>query len=84
MSERADEKRLRAVVSEASGRDAGKTGLDADLVRELHLDSLAALRVLAAVEKYCDVRFPDERLSEFRTLRSILDFMAGRGKERSS
>ena len=41
----------------------------------LGLDSLAALRVLAAVEKRFDVRLPDERLGEFRTLRHVLDFL---------
>ena len=47
--------------------------LDDDLARELAIDSLAGLRVLAAVEKRFDVRFPDERLSELRTLRQLLD-----------
>ena len=50
-------------------------------MRELGLDSLAALRLLAAVEKRFGVRFPDERLAEFRTLRKLLDFIAQHGQE---
>jgi acyl carrier protein len=72
------EPRLRAVLAEMSRQSLDRTGLDDDLVRELGLDSLAALRLLAAVEKRFDVRFPDERLAEFRTLRQILNFINGR------
>lgn len=75
------EQRLRAVLSEASRHDVSRAGLDDDLVRELGLDSLAALRLLAAVEKRLGVRFPDERLAEFRTLRILRDFIAGHRQE---
>jgi len=75
------EQRLRTVLSEASRQDLAHTGLDFDLVQELGLDSLAALRLLAAVEKRFDVRFPDERLAEFRTLRILRDFIAGYRQE---
>jgi acyl carrier protein len=70
------EQRLRTILSEVSRSDLSRTGLDADLVRELGLDSLAALRLLAAVEKRFGVRFPDDRLAEFRTLRQLVDFIA--------
>jgi acyl carrier protein len=70
------EQKLRTLLTEVSGKDLSSTGLDDDLVRELGLDSLAALRLLATVEKRFDVRFPDERLSEFRTLRRLLEVVA--------
>jgi acyl carrier protein len=79
MSDR--EQRLRNVLAEVSHKDLLRPGLDDDLVRELGLDSLAALRLLAAVEKRFGVRFPDERLAEFRTLRQLLDFIAQHGQE---
>jgi acyl carrier protein len=81
MSDPNVEQRLREVLSEASRQDLARTGLDDDLVRELGLDSLAALRLLATVEKRFDVRFPDERLEEFRTLRILRDFIAGNRQE---
>jgi hypothetical protein len=40
-------------------------------VRELGLDSLAMLRLLAEVEMRLDVRFPDSELSRLRTLRQF-------------
>jgi len=67
------ETELRQTLARQSGRDVDGVGLDDDLVRDLGLDSLAALRLLAAVEKRFDVRLPDERLGELRTLRHVLD-----------
>jgi acyl carrier protein len=70
------EQRLRIVLAEVSKHDLTHIGLDEDLVRVLGLDSLAALRLLAAVEKRFTVRFPDDRLAQFRTLRQLRDFIA--------
>ncbi len=64
---------LRELLSEMSGKDVSALDADADLVRELDLDSLAGLRMLARVENRFDARFPDERLSEFRTVRQLLE-----------
>jgi acyl carrier protein len=75
MSDHDVEQRLRSVLGDVSRHDLSHTGLDDDLVRELGLDSLAALRLLAAVEKRFDVRFPDDKLSEFRTLRQLREFI---------
>ena len=66
------EAKLRDLLSKTAKADLAGVGLDDDLVVVLGLDSLAALRMLAAVEKRFNVRFPDDRLSEFRTLRKIL------------
>jgi acyl carrier protein len=67
------ESELRELLSEMSGKDVSAIDIDADLVRELCLDSLAGLRMLARVEERFDARFPDERLSEFRTIRQLLE-----------
>jgi acyl carrier protein len=75
------EQRLRAVLGEVSRQDLTRTGLNDDLVLELGLDSLASLRLLAAVEKRFGVRFPDDRLAVFRTLRQLHDFIASQGQE---
>ena len=66
------ETELRAVLSKTARAELAGVGLDDDLVVALALDSLTSLRMLAAVEKHFNIRFPDERLSEFRTMRTIL------------
>jgi acyl carrier protein len=81
MSEQDLQRRLRTVLGEVSRQDLSRTGPDDDLVRELGLDSLAALRLLAAVEKRFGVRFPDARLAEFHTLRQLGEFVARQGRE---
>ena len=66
------ESELRGLLAGLSPEAASHLDLDADLVRELGLDSLARLRVLAAVEKRLAVRFDDAHLAELRTLRQLM------------
>ncbi len=79
-----DEEELRAVLTGLTSRDVGELDLDQDLVRELGLDSLAGLRLLAHVEKRFDVRFPDDQLSEFRTMKDLLGVIRAGEKEDGS
>ncbi len=75
MNRRKAEKELRALLGDLSAKDTSRLGLDDDLVRELGLDSLAGLRLLAGVEKRFGVCFPDERIGEFRTLGQLLEMI---------
>jgi acyl carrier protein len=68
-----DEIELRALLAEISKRDTQSLSLDDDLMVGLDIDSLAALRILAAVEKRYGLRFADDQLSELRTLRRLLE-----------
>ncbi len=73
MTERSWEKDLRTLLAEMSGLDTLRIGSDDDLEHKLGLDSLARLRLLAAVEKRFGIRIPDDRLGEIRTLRQLID-----------
>lgn len=75
MNEGSPRTRLRMLLAEVSGKDAWRVGIDDDLVYELGLDSLAALRLLAGVEKRFGIRFPDDHLGDIRTLQQLLDFI---------
>lgn len=66
------ESELRGILAECCRRDLSRITADADLVRELGLDSLAMLRLLAEVEMRLGVRFPDAELSRLRTLRQFV------------
>lgn len=72
MSSTLTEPALRTLVSEIAQRDVSTADVDADLMEALDVDSLTALRVLAAVEKRFGVRIPDEQLSKTRTIRQLL------------
>jgi acyl carrier protein len=67
---------LRALLAELSRAETTGIGPDVDLREALDLDSLAGLRMLASVERHFDVRFPDEQLSDLRTIRLILAAIA--------
>ena len=67
------EQELRDLIGKTTKRDASEIDGDADLVRELDLDSLGGLRVLAAVEKRFDLRIPDAELSRIRTIEQLLE-----------
>ena len=77
------EHELRQALAEACQKELDTIGLDADLVHELGIDSLASLRLLAVVEKRFDVRFPDHLLSEYRTLQKLIDFISSAQEEAS-
>jgi acyl carrier protein len=64
---------IRALIEKVTRRSAAGIAREADLVYELGLDSLAGLRVLAAVEKRFDLRIPDEELSSIRTIDQLLE-----------
>ncbi len=73
MSNAQTEARLRRLLAELLQKDTDQLKLDEDLLMALDLDSLAALRMLAAVEKRFNVRFPDDQLSELRTLGRLVE-----------
>ncbi len=66
------ESELRSAIAAYSKRDVSHLSLDDDLVEVLNIDSLNGLELLAAVEERFDVTFPDEQISELRTLRRLL------------
>lgn len=72
MNELTDERELRVLVSRVTGKNAAALELDDDLVRELGLDSLGVLGLLAAVERRFGARFPDEELGQIRSMRRML------------
>ena len=59
-------------AEEATGEDLSRFTPADDLMAELVIDSLAALRVLALVEHRFGVRFPDDRLGDFHSLGGLM------------
>ncbi len=65
------EDRIRQIIQELTGKSLDNTSSDEDLLESFGLDSLAGLKMLATIEKKCQVVFPNEKLAELRTLNSI-------------
>jgi acyl carrier protein len=84
MSGQTIENELRILLGRVAKVDTAEVQLDDDLRVTLGIDSLAGLRLLAAVEKEYGVRFPDEQLVSYRTMRQILEFVADHEEENAS
>jgi acyl carrier protein len=78
-----DERELRILIARTTGKDVALGG-DDDIVRELGLDSLGVLALLAAVERRFDTCFPDDQLGEIRTLNQILRQIRSRERSEAS
>jgi len=51
--------------------------VDSDLMMEVGIDSLIALRILASIEKNFDVQIPDDQLQDLTSVRKISNFLDG-------
>jgi len=78
------EREVRELIEKVTRRSAANIERDADLVYELGLDSLAGLRVLAALEKRFQLRIPDDELSSVRTIGQLLETVDRCGGETPS
>jgi acyl carrier protein len=66
------ETKVRAVVAKIAKKgDPAKFPADADLFRELGVESTAALDLLLSLEEEFDVQIPDQKFGDARTLRSL-------------
>ncbi|MHC4952557.1 MAG: AMP-binding protein [Planctomycetota bacterium] len=67
------ERELRNLIEDVTGQPMDAYSVEHDLVAELGIDSMAALLILTLVEERFEVRLPDDRRADFRTLRALLD-----------
>ncbi len=65
------EEGVRKIIEEMTGQSLGDISADEDLLEACGLDSLAGLRMLATIERKCQVVFPNEELANLRTLNSL-------------
>jgi acyl carrier protein len=84
MSSATMEAELRELLGRVAKADTSRLQLDDDLHAVLGIDSLAGLRLLAAVENQYGVRFSDQQLDSCRTMRQILEFIATDQRESAS
>jgi acyl carrier protein len=66
------EREVRDLVARTTKRNVSQLSDEDDIVDRLGVDSLAGLRVLAALEKEFGVRIPNEELGKIRTIRQLL------------
>lgn len=62
---------IRETVAEAAGLDSAAIDPDADLVDDLHMDSLAVFEVVVDLESRFRLRIPDEVIDQLRSVARI-------------
>ena len=68
------EEEVRHLVSEIIEVPVEKLTLDADFFKDLGVDSLKAIEVVAAFEKKYRVIIPENEIPNIRTLRQIVEY----------
>jgi acyl carrier protein len=65
--------KITEIVAEVLERDAAEVGPDADLVKELGMDSVLAIDIATALEKHYKVQVPDDQMEALVSVRAIAD-----------
>ena len=71
------EQDIRELVAEIRESEPQEIGIDAHFVKDLGMDSMMALELLAAVEKKYRIVIPEDALPKFTDLRTTVTIVEG-------
>ena len=71
------EQDVRELVAEILEGEPQEIGIDAHFVKDLGMDSMMALELLAAIEKKYRVVIPEDALPKFTNLRTTVSIVEG-------
>ena len=66
------EKKIKSIIAEVTEVDERKIGLNTDFVKDLGMNSMAALEILATIERTCGIEVPEESLPEIKNLKNVI------------
>jgi len=67
------EAEVRGLIAEIVEMEPEAIEMDADFIKDMGLDSLRALEVLAALERKYRIQIPQERLLQLTSLRKVIE-----------
>ncbi len=67
------ELKLRQIITKVTKEKIDNVTSSDDLRNTLGFDSLTALRILAKIEKCFDLRFPNEKLSNLKSIHDLIN-----------
>ena len=70
------QQRVHAIVAKVAKISVGDLGLDSDLRTEFFIDSLVALRIVAAIETEFDIELEEDQMDIHSTVRGIAEALA--------
>lgn len=65
------ELKIRGLLAEQLGVDAGEVTPDANILDDLGADSLDVVEMVMALEEHFDIEVPDEDVEELRTVADV-------------
>ncbi|MEU4119181.1 acyl carrier protein [Kitasatospora sp. NPDC028055] len=68
---------IAAIVEEVLGVDSADVSPETSFADDLDVDSLAMMEIAVAVEDRFEVKIPDDRVRELRTVGDAVDYVAG-------
>ncbi len=71
------EQDIRELVAEILETEPQEIGIDAHFVKDLGMDSMMALEILAGIEKKYRIVIPEETLPKFTSLRATITIVEG-------
>jgi len=80
------EREITTLVAEIVEMDAGELWAQRDLhfVKDLGIDSMLALEILAALEKKYKIEIPEEEILDLTTLQSTIDLVHRKREQRGT
>jgi len=69
-------KKVRDVIVETLGCDAGQVTLDASLTDDLGADSLASVELVMALEDAAGCQIDDAEVANFKTVGDIMNYLS--------
>ena len=70
------EEKVKQIVTEQLGVDAGEVTPSASFVDDLGADSLDRVELVMAFEEQFDIEIPDEDAEKIRTVQDAMDYIA--------
>jgi acyl carrier protein len=69
------EERIKEIIVEQLGVDAGEVTPDASFIDDLGADSLDTVELVMAFEEEFDIEIPDEDAEKIRTVRDVMEYL---------
>ena len=72
--------KIKAIIVEQLGVDAGKVTMDTHLLKDLEADSLDAVEIIMAIEEEYEIEIADEEAEKFQTVSDLVEYVEGQSK----
>lgn len=75
------ESKVKNIIVEQLGVDAGKVKIEASFIDDLGADSLDIVELVMAMEEEFDLEIPDESAEKLRTVGDVVKYLQSKGKD---